>query len=99
MLPNPISVGAQDDPAVVRDTFLKNPDQLALLKQNNPSLAEALLSGNLGKDFIPIQHDFFFRQQKSKILKLNAIILQKHLQRHSDLKWRLVMNVSNSADE
>ena len=40
--------GLPDDPATIRQMLLSSPHDLALLKERNPPLAEALLSGDLG---------------------------------------------------
>ena len=37
----------EDDPAFIKEMLAANPDQLAMLKQNNPRLAEAYESGSL----------------------------------------------------
>ena len=41
--------GLPDDPATIREILLSSPHDLALLKERNPPLAEALLSGDLGE--------------------------------------------------
>lgn len=38
-----------DDPALLQQMLLSSPHELSLLKERNPPLAEALLSGDLGK--------------------------------------------------
>jgi len=37
-----------EDPQTLRDMILASPHDLAMLKQQNPSLADAVLSGSLG---------------------------------------------------
>lgn len=53
--------GLQDDPASVRELLLNSPHDLALLKERNPPLAEALLSGDLGElqDLINVSYAIY----------------------------------------
>lgn len=39
---------AMEDPKSVRDILLASPHELSILKERNPELADALLSGSLG---------------------------------------------------
>lgn len=41
----------REDPAQLKELLLADPHKIALLKQNNPQLADALLNGSLGKNF------------------------------------------------
>jgi len=44
-----------DDPQTVRDMILSSPHDLAMLKERNPPLADALLSGSLGTSHRALQ--------------------------------------------
>jgi DNA damage-inducible protein 1 len=46
--PSPVSPASPEDPATLREMLLASPHDLAMLKERNPPLAEALLSGSLG---------------------------------------------------
>ncbi|XP_039280837.1 protein DDI1 homolog 2 isoform X2 [Nilaparvata lugens] len=63
-----------NDPAHVRDLFLANPDQYALLKQNNPLLADALASGRLEDFAAMLQQQMAERErrQEQRLRMMNA---------------------------
>lgn len=65
---------SEDNPAMIRDMFLANPDQLALLKQNNSILADALLSGNLDRFSIVLREQIKVREERQaqRLRMMNA---------------------------
>lgn len=72
---NPIDISRGDnDPAMIRDMFLANPDQLSLLKQNNPRLADALISGDLATFTNVLKEQVKIREerQSQRLKMMNA---------------------------
>ena len=64
--PSTSRAAKEDDPAWISQMLKSNPDQLALLKQNNPRLAEAL--ENNPEEFAKILKE----QQKARLERENA---------------------------
>ena len=78
--------GAQpdlDSPEAIRDMFLKDPHQLSLLKERNPELAEALLSGDIQKfaDVLSKQRQERAEREMRRIRTINADIFDPDAQR------------------
>lgn len=73
----------ENDPARIRDMFLANPDQVALLKQNNPVLADALLSGNLDKFSTVLRNQIKAREERQaqRLKMMNADLFDTEAQR------------------
>lgn len=66
------TTGFREDPAMIRDMLLANPDQLAQLQQSNSALAEAVLSGSLDQFATVLRRQYAEKhqaeQQKMKLL-------------------------------
>jgi DNA damage-inducible protein 1 len=66
---------SKDETAMIRDMLLANPDQLAILQQNNPALADAMLSGSLDEFGKVLRQQYADKnqkeQQKMKLLTSN----------------------------
>merc|ERR1712227_280933 len=96
---------SEDDPGWIREMLAANPDQLALLKQNNPPLAEAFASGNL-EQFAKVlkeQQDVRKEREALRIRMMNAdpfdleaqrLIAQEIEQKNIDHNMELAMEAS-----
>merc|ERR1712012_1195243 len=101
----PAAGRSEDDPGWIREMLAANPDQLALLKQNNPKLAEAYESGSL-EQFAKVlkeQQDVRKEREALRIRMMNAdpfdleaqrLIAQEIEQKNIDHNMELAMEAS-----
>jgi len=95
----------EEDPAWIRDMLRSNPDQLSLLKQNNPKLAEAFESGSLEQfsKVLKDQQDSRKERDAQRIRMMNAdpfdleaqrLIATEIQQKNIDQNMELAMEAS-----
>merc|ERR1711963_1389853 len=96
---------SEEDPAAIREMLRANPDQMAMLKQNNPKLSEALESGDL-EAFAKVlkeQQDASKEREQMRIRMMNAdpfdmeaqrLIQQEIEQKNIDHNMELAMEAS-----
>merc|ERR1719369_1664885 len=96
---------AEEDPATIREMLRANPDQMAMLKQNNPRLSEAFESGDL-EAFAKVlkeQQDARKEREQMRIRMMNAdpfdmeaqrLIQQEIEQKNIDHNMELAMEAS-----
>ncbi|XP_048417232.1 protein DDI1 homolog 2 isoform X2 [Stegostoma tigrinum] len=72
--PVPAPHSLENNPTLLRDMLLANPHELSLLKERNPPLAEALLSGDLDKFTSVLREQQLerARREQERIRLLNA---------------------------
>merc|ERR1719228_2191366 len=96
---------AEEDPATIREMLLANPDQMAMLKQNNPKLSEALESGDLEafSKVLKEQQESRKEREQLRIRMMNAdpfdleaqrLIQQEIEQKNIDQNMELAMEAS-----
>lgn len=73
-----------DDPAKIRNMLLSNPQEVAVLKENNPRLADAFLNGTFGKNNNPTCLPFFkiFTEDFKKVLTEQTEQRVKRMEQH-----------------